>query len=135
MLGTPGSARDGAERNDRKPIATWAALVELSLNKKIPPLDGVQMLALLHYMFTVADRRSSGVRAAQGDGLRRPHVRRRAGHATEGRRKRDPVDWAGVAQGAQRPGLATSGEAARCAGHVQQLGSESLLPNLMEVKG
>ena len=23
----------------------------------------------------------------------------------------------------------------RCAGHVQQLGSESLLPNLMEVKG
>ena len=25
--------------------------------------------------------------------------------------------------------------AARCAGQVQQLGSESLLPNLMEVKG
>jgi len=24
---------------------------------------------------------------------------------------------------------------AGCAGHVQQLGSESLLPNLMEVKG
>jgi len=24
---------------------------------------------------------------------------------------------------------------AECAGHVQQLGSESLLPNLMEVKG
>ena len=28
-----------------------------------------------------------------------------------------------------------SGRLARCAGHVQQLGSESLLPNLMEVKG
>ena len=28
-----------------------------------------------------------------------------------------------------------SRDAARCAGHVQQLGSESLLPNLMEVKG
>jgi hypothetical protein len=28
-----------------------------------------------------------------------------------------------------------SGDAAECAGHVQQLGSESLLPNLMEVKG
>ena len=26
-------------------------------------------------------------------------------------------------------------DAAECAGHVQQLGSESLLPNLMEVKG
>ena len=54
--GLTGSARLGAERNDRKPIATWAALVELSLSKKIPPLDDVQMLALLHYMFNVADR-------------------------------------------------------------------------------
>jgi hypothetical protein len=26
-------------------------------------------------------------------------------------------------------------DTARCAGHVQQLGSESLLPNLMDVKG
>ena len=26
-------------------------------------------------------------------------------------------------------------DVATCAGHVQQLGSESLLPNLMEVKG
>ena len=32
-------------------------------------------------------------------------------------------------------GVARSGDAARCAGHVQQLGSESLLPNRMEVKG
>jgi hypothetical protein len=31
--------------------------------------------------------------------------------------------------------LDTIVEAAECAGHVQQLGSESLLPNLMEVKG
>ena len=29
----------------------------------------------------------------------------------------------------------TPRDAAECAGHVQQLGSESLLPNLMEVKG
>ena len=28
-----------------------------------------------------------------------------------------------------------SRDATECAGHVQQLGSESLLPNLMEVKG
>jgi hypothetical protein len=32
-------------------------------------------------------------------------------------------------------GLAFLPVQATCAGHVQQLGSESLLPNLMEVKG
>ena len=32
-------------------------------------------------------------------------------------------------------GVGMSADAAECAGHVQQLGSESLLPNLMEVKG
>jgi len=54
--GLTGSARDGAERNDGKPIVAWATLVELSLSKRIPPLDGVQMLALLHYLFKAADR-------------------------------------------------------------------------------
>jgi len=54
--GLTSSARYGAERNEKNPIGVWATLVELSLSKKIPPLDGVQMLALLHYMFNVADR-------------------------------------------------------------------------------
>jgi hypothetical protein len=31
--------------------------------------------------------------------------------------------------------VGTDADVATCAGHVQQLGSESLLPNLMEVKG
>src|SRR5450755_1541221 len=56
MLGTPGSARYGAERNDRKPTVSGEALLELLGSKKIPPLDGVQMLALLHYLFNAADR-------------------------------------------------------------------------------
>jgi hypothetical protein len=50
------SARYGAERNDRKPTDSWAALLELVLSKKIPSLDTVQMLALLHYLFKSADR-------------------------------------------------------------------------------
>ena len=54
--GDTASARDGAERNDRKPTDSWAALLELVLSKKIPPLDTVQMLALLHYLFKSADR-------------------------------------------------------------------------------
>jgi hypothetical protein len=48
--------RHGTERNDRKPTDAWAALLELLGSKKIPPLDGVQMLALLHYLFNAADR-------------------------------------------------------------------------------
>ena len=49
--GHTGSALRGAERNDRKPTDAWAALLELLGSKKIPPLDGVQMLALLHYLY------------------------------------------------------------------------------------
>ena len=48
--------RLGAEINDRKPTDAWTALLELLGSKKIPPLDGVQMLALLHYLYNEADR-------------------------------------------------------------------------------
>src|ERR1039458_9096083 len=48
--------RHGAERNDRKPTDAWTALLELLGSKKIPPLDAVQMLALLHYLYNEADR-------------------------------------------------------------------------------
>ena len=54
--GHTGSALRGAERNDRKPTDAWTALVELLGSKQIPPLDGVQMLALLHYLYNEADR-------------------------------------------------------------------------------
>ena len=54
--GHTGSALRGAERNDRKPTVSWAALLELLGSMKIPPLDTVQMLALLHYLFNAADR-------------------------------------------------------------------------------
>jgi hypothetical protein len=54
--GHTGSALRGAERNDRKPTNAWTALLELLGSKKIPPLDSVQMLALLHYLFKAADR-------------------------------------------------------------------------------
>ena len=54
--GRTGSARNGAERDDRKPTDASTALLELLGSKKIPPLDGVQMLALLHYLFNAADR-------------------------------------------------------------------------------
>ena len=54
--GRTGSARNGAEREDRKPTDASTALLELLGSKKIPPLDGVQMLALLHYLFNAADR-------------------------------------------------------------------------------
>jgi hypothetical protein len=54
--GRTGGALRGAERNDRKPTDVWTALLELLGSKKIPPLDGVQMLALLHYLFNTADR-------------------------------------------------------------------------------
>jgi hypothetical protein len=40
-----------------------------------------------------------------------------------------------VSRGARGARLDTSVESAGCAGHVQQLGGESLLPNLMKVKG
>ena len=55
-LGHTGSARYGAERNDRIPTDTWTALLELLASKKIPPLDEVQMLALLHDLYNAADR-------------------------------------------------------------------------------
>ncbi len=48
------SARNGAERNETKPTVSWAALLELVLSKKIPPLDVLQMQALLHYLFDAA---------------------------------------------------------------------------------
>ena len=59
-----GSARFGAER---KPMVSGAAqggsrattldaVSELLESKKIPPLDDVQMLGLLHYLFNAADR-------------------------------------------------------------------------------
>jgi len=54
--GLTGSARDGAERNDGEPLVVWATLLELTLTKEIPRIDGVQMLALLHYLFKAADR-------------------------------------------------------------------------------
>ena len=54
--GHTGSALRGAERNDGKPADAWTALVELLGSKKIPPLDAVQMLALLHYLYNAADR-------------------------------------------------------------------------------
>ena len=54
--GHTGSALRGAERNDRKPTDAWTALLELLGSKKIPPLDGVQMLALLHYLYNTAAR-------------------------------------------------------------------------------
>jgi putative transposase len=41
--------------------------------------------------------------------------------------------WSSASKQGER--AETSLGAAECAGHVQQLGSESLLPNLMEVKG
>ena len=37
--------------------------------------------------------------------------------------------------GATKENVGSKADAAGCAGHVQQLGSESLLLNLMEVKG
>jgi hypothetical protein len=55
-LGHTGSARYGAERNDRIPTDTWTALLELLASKKIPSLDEVQMLAILHYLYNAADR-------------------------------------------------------------------------------
>jgi len=42
--------------------------------------------------------------------------------------------WPGLSGGDADP-RGSGDPLARCAGHVQQLGSESLLPNLMEVKG
>jgi hypothetical protein len=54
--GRTGSARNGAEREDRKPTDASTALLELLGSKKIPPLDAVQMSALLHYLFNAADR-------------------------------------------------------------------------------
>jgi len=54
--GHTGSARYGAERNDSEPTLFGAALVALLASKKIPPLDAVQMLALLHHLFKAADR-------------------------------------------------------------------------------
>jgi hypothetical protein len=54
--GHTGSARFGAERNDRKPTDSGAVLLELLGSKKIPALDSVQMLALLHYLYNAADR-------------------------------------------------------------------------------
>jgi hypothetical protein len=41
----------------------------------------------------------------------------------------------GVRAGIFAKNVGEDADVARCAGHVQQLGSESLLPNLMEVKG
>jgi hypothetical protein len=54
--GHTGSALRSAERNDGNPTVSGAALLELLGSKKIPPLDGVQMLALLHYLYNEADR-------------------------------------------------------------------------------
>jgi len=54
--GHTGGALRGAERNDRKPTDASTALLELLGSKKIPPLDGVQMSALLHHLFNAADR-------------------------------------------------------------------------------
>jgi len=54
--GHTGSARYGAERNDTEPTVAWAALLELLESKKIPSLDAVQMLALLHHLFKAGDR-------------------------------------------------------------------------------
>ena len=54
--GYTASARYGAERNDGKPTVSLAALLELLGSKKIPPLDSIQMMALLHYLFKEAER-------------------------------------------------------------------------------
>ncbi len=54
--GHTGSARYDAERNNQKPAVFWPALLELLESKKIPPLDAIQMLALLHHLFKAADR-------------------------------------------------------------------------------
>jgi hypothetical protein len=54
--GHTGSALWGAERNDGKPTVSEAALLELLGSKRIPPLDEVQMLALLHDLYNAADR-------------------------------------------------------------------------------
>jgi hypothetical protein len=54
--GHTGSALWGAERNDGIPTVSGAALLELLGSKKIPSLDEVQMLALLHYLYNAADR-------------------------------------------------------------------------------
>lgn len=53
--GHTGSARMGAERNDRKATVSWPILLELLESKKIPSLDTLQMSALLHYLFNAAD--------------------------------------------------------------------------------
>jgi hypothetical protein len=42
-------------RPEREPLISWAALLELVWNKTIPPLDKVQVQALLHYLFNAAD--------------------------------------------------------------------------------
>src|SRR5438552_351123 len=56
-------------------------------------------------------------------------------HALMRRTHACSVEFTRRAESTHAPGVARSRDAARCAGHVQQLGSGSLLPNLMEVKG
>jgi hypothetical protein len=53
--GHTGSARKGAERDNQETAVFWPALLELLESKKFPPLDDIQMLALLQYLFNTAD--------------------------------------------------------------------------------